>query len=381
MEQQAQIVGAATAWWLAGLLSGGPVLPAQDTPPSPQETDKPAKTAQPREQLINRVELTVDNKAVLRSQVLADYYAVLEQNLAGGAKLDRVERRQLFAEVLQAHERQAVSSEAALSVLGADTEQINQTVERIRAFRKEENLKQIGSYSKMRESVGLFGQSQFQRAQAEKETILRDLARNDVLARFRDRRNLLITPKQLRKAYAEHVAQLPKEPSFILETLVFRPAEGEALDEVRARAEQAAQAWRGDLTARQVASAHQGIALRSRGRVRRSQARRRQAHLQAFPLAAEGNGVSKPIPDPAGRGFYLQRIRGWRAAQAPAYDDPAVQQSLRAKLEEGTLRYEFERAARLAKQVVHIWHNREAAPLRPPPRPKGAGDQPQNPGK
>ena len=316
-------------------------LAAQDLPKERKKAPPagigaaPAKKAtrsddEPR--LLDRVMMTIDNRVILLSEVEETYIATLTSRMRGGMQFDARLRMRLFQQVRMKFLSSAVQAQSAWSIPGASPERIQQIVESELARKRQEQIKRFGSVNNLlrqEQDSGWMGSSQFIRDRRETEDILFNLARQDFLARFRDRRALMITPRAMRAHYQQRAPELRTASTTLLALVRFSiGAEDEA--KVRATALSASKKWKTTAeTGQQVASAFGGDSLADQ-EVTKASAKKLQPFIQTFVDGAKEGEVSAPtLHDEA---FWVLKIVSQTAAEEFHWNDPRVQNLLREEL-------------------------------------------------
>ncbi len=342
----ASLVLASTGLWAQGTANGGaangganngaansgaanassPQDPKKEQGPKPlQELDR-APQRRPRRLLIDGVLGTIGDKAILQSSVSVELDAWIEgYTNKNGHPPSPQEWRARYIAILKKVENDEALAQAARSLPGTTRDRIDSIVDQWLAEEAREEEARAGSINKLRDKLGLLGQT-FEGQQEERRTQrLGQLAvQQSLQARWRDQFALAVTPAEMRQYYDENIDKFIAEPSADLAVIVVRTGNDPA--GALATAEKLAAAWRAAPTATAPDVARQfpgALALDPRTGVRNHPDDHNKPAIKQFAGDGKVGAVSAPI---AMQGTIwilkvLRRIDG----RNDRFDDPAVQ--------------------------------------------------------
>jgi hypothetical protein len=139
--------------------------------------------------------------------------------------------------------------------------------------------------------------------------------------------------------------------------MVLFPIRDDDPEPARLAAQAAVDQWRtGAVSAAEIATTHGGIALEDRIGLTSADDAELQPFIRAFLHGGAGLRVSDPVRE--GAAFYVMKISGYEPATEFRYEDPAVQERLRAELINEEVHRMEERASARDRSKVFVWQPR-----------------------
>ena len=280
---------------------------------------------------LDGVMMTIDNEVILFSEVEDAVDSRIKARAQGDGKpVSPREQRRIYNDTRNQARKNAIRARATLSMPGLRTEQIHDYVQSILRNQEQEQIEAYGSLSRMRDELAEVGQSKFMMERKQREKILRDLSRQELGIRLRDRLALMITPQMLR----EHFLKARKEnPTSTVSDLglVFFSTATTPLAEAQKKATAAAAAWRsGEASSKAIAEQFGGRAFSDRTGLTAHSGSSLREFILDFIGKSQGGTVSAPIHQQAG--LWVLKILRQQAAREFRFDDPKIQAQLRQEL-------------------------------------------------
>jgi len=332
------------------------LAPAQNGATGKKPDDQPQ--ARPEQVLIDGVVATVGDAAILNSKVdsaAAGEVRSVEQRQGKPLTHDQMQyiRATWRLRLIETHEM--AQGAKTLGVL--PPAQVDQII-RQQVDQAEQNQERtLGSYQKFSQELVQHHET-YEMFESEQRLIksselFGDLA---VSMRLQQQRNLFITPQMMRDFYRKNRQLYVYGPQSRLAAVAFSP--GSDAEAVTARAKAAAAQWRErELTARELATTHKGIALELRELNSVTEESRKNGSLQEFmidfALQNPAGTVSEPIAKESN--LWVLKVLEHLDGKNGAFDDAEVQANLRAQLERMIEELLRNQALRRARARTYVW--------------------------
>lgn len=281
---------------------------------------------------LDGVLMTVDSRVILFSEVLDDFESIqsglVEANQGKPLTLRR--QRKIKNETMRKFQERAVKASAALTLPSSTPEQIAAYVERVLQAEKQDLINQYGSLAKMKEEMSRAGSSTFMIERNQRESILLNLARQELFMRLRDRRALMITPKMLRDHYRKMVGSRRTGSVSDFARVVIGIEQAENTAPALEKARQVIAAWRNsDLSAVELAKKFGGIAIENKS-LTLENIEKLDPFIARFIGKAKTGDVSESHVHISG--VVVIKVLRRQAGNDYRWDDPMVQEQMRAEL-------------------------------------------------
>jgi len=312
-----------------------------------QQTNQPAK--QPRFQQVDGVVATVNDSAILWSELMTVAAGRVRAMVSNGARLTRADEELVLRTELG---KLIDGRQMALSLksLGAITpDQVESLLRTELEREKQEKVRDLGSVPELSRALKEEGRTWPTYEREQRIGKLGQFAEEfAVHQRFQRNSSLLLTPRMLRETYEKQKEAFVHPALATVAMLEFRGADAEA------RATQAATAWAVQgLTSRELASRHPGSV---------SYPEQRSSALADFlkPVAefAEAGPLGAVSPPLACRdSWFVARVVDYLPAADGRFEDPQVQAKLRRICQNRVLDEYRQQAMERAKVRTEVWRS------------------------
>jgi hypothetical protein len=311
------------------------LLPAQD-PPAPKGPVR-----------VDAVIATVNDGAITLSELRNVAEGFIRRKSAqrplSAAEIETIYLQQLRLLIDKHRLAQAVKSFGVFT-----PEQIEMIFQRELTRQEQEQLRDFGSYRAIANELKRQGQT-WGTAQSEKRVDIMSRFATDIAVamRLQKQSNLYLTPRMLRETYE-------RERHFFVHGTMARVSIVVFLDNgARAKAEKAAAEWREqEIDASQLAARYGAIALSEK---EADELAPELAAIKTFALAGPVGNISPPFE--ADGAVRIAKITAYVAERNGRFEDPAVQDELRARCGE-TVRDEFmNEALKRAGMRTEVWQS------------------------
>ena len=232
---------------------------------------------------------------------------------------------------VRARYRAEALAQGAKTMSGMTPDQRDTVLDQHMEDYRRRKVERAGSINKLTEELGVLGQT-WDSLRSERETeLMAELVRQrDFSVRFRDRRALMVTPKQMKRYYDTHRDEFIEQPSADLAVVVVLG--GTDPQTALQRAEEAAEAWRAtaDLAAADLTAKWGAVALDDRLGVKDSESDQNAPPIRAFAGKAPQGEVSEPVR--MGRDYWLLKVLRRREGRDDSFDDASVQAGIQRAL-------------------------------------------------
>ncbi|HLQ38467.1 MAG TPA: peptidylprolyl isomerase [Planctomycetota bacterium] len=177
-----------------------------------------------------------------------------------------------------------------------------------------------------------------------------------VLGRLQFQRNLFITPRMMRDYYRKNRHLYVYGPQSRLAAVAFSP--GSDAEAVMVRAKAAAEQWRErELTAKELATMHKGIAPELRELNSVTEDSRKNGSLQEFMIDFALQNPAGTVSEPIAResNLWVLKVIEHQDGRNGAFDDAEVQANLRVQLERLVEAFLRDQALRRARARTYVW--------------------------
>lgn len=325
------------------------VLAATATAQQPPPKDEPSRPV-----LIDRVIATVGDAAILQSKMLETAQGEihdLEQER--GRALTPEERQRPLARAMQRLVHDRILAQGAKTLGIVPPSRVEEIVRDRLAEAEQTQVRQLGGLQKFSEELLSQNRTYPAWEREQRIEIESSLAEDiSVWSRLQNQRNLFITPRMLREAYQLHRDDFVYGPRASLAVVAFDAA---AADKAAA----AVKKWREmELTAAEVATEFGGLAVDSRlirglDHITEASSKDLDPLFVRFALDHPAGTVSDP--QPSNRRLYVLRVLEQVPGADGRFEDPAVQNRLRKRLEEEVVAMLKLQALRRSQERTYVW--------------------------
>lgn len=312
-----------------------------------QQTNQPAK--QPRFQQVDGVVATVNDSAILWSELMTVAAGRVRAMVNNGARLTRADEEL----VLQTELGKLIDGrQMALSLksLGAITpDQVESLLRTELEREKQEKVRDLGSVPELSRALKEEGRTWPTYEREQRIGKLGQFAEEfAVHQRFQRNSSLLLTPRMLRETYEKQKEAFVHPAQATVTMVEFRGADAEA------EATRAAAAWAvQDLTSRDLASRHFGST--PYGEQRSSALADFLKPVAEFAEAGPAGAVSPPLA--CRNSWFVARVVEFQPAANGRFEDPWVQSRLRVICQNRVLNEFREQALERAKKRTEVWRS------------------------
>jgi hypothetical protein len=317
------------------------VAPAQVSPSAsvPKGVTQPPE---PRGRLVDRVIGVYGERVIMESSIRSE----LEARIAGIRGANRPaptpeEIESLKRGILGERLRQLALAQDTLNLQSTTREKVETIVKRYLDEETQQEVERAGSFNRFSQDLGVLGRSLDSVNEERRTEMLAQIAVSENMRRrWQDRFALAVTPREMKEYYEAHRDVFVREPTADLEIIAL-PA-GADVEAARAKAQQAAAAWReAARPTNDVAAEFGAIVLDPQLDVRNTPNDPRAQAIKEFAGRAADGDVSEPIERASH--FWILRVAARHDGIERAFSDPSVQADILEKLVEQKLNAENDR--------------------------------------
>jgi hypothetical protein len=301
---------------------------------------------------LDRVVATVNDAVILESEILRLMKPTMDSlERTRNKPVEPAERHVLFVRNLHEKIDQHTLAQAAKTLGILPPDRVEAFFQEILREEERELVRALGTYQKVTEEQAREGRNWEAWERDQRVDKLSQLAKElSVRERLMNQHNLFITPRMMRDYYRRNRDQFVHGSRAVLGSVAFLGPSSEAV------AQQAAEAWQKeplepvDLVAR---FQQQGACLPEKLLLDDNSRKTRRVDQVDFALAGPKDRVSAPIP--GSEGHRLWKVMEYAEASSAPFEDAAVQQAIRARMETEVLDRLLRQVLRRARERTEVW--------------------------